>query len=246
MKFYVSIIKNVMAAFAVLTLTAVGGFAADVYDGPRPYPSVSQVQVNEPQVNWTGFYAALAAGTVFSNTEDTYVYDDGHDRFTANLDGHGGQGFLGCLEGGYDQELRNPGIVVGLYGEACVTNHDTQFSFSYNGSGAGASVDAQHTFGGGLRLGVPLSGNRTLAYGKVGVRRTHVEGGGLLSGYDEDFTGLYLGVGLDHQLDNHWVLGLEGGWTNYQDQTYRLGADETLNVDPESAEVKGRIGYRFN
>ncbi|MNE45702.1 Porin subfamily protein [compost metagenome] len=69
-------------------------------------------------------------------------------------------------------------------------------------------------------------------------------------GFSADFDGGILGgfVGYNHQLDNNWVIGLEGDFEkNWGDDTDDFGGGVAVNYGLDwQGSVRGRVGYAFD
>ena len=69
-------------------------------------------------------------------------------------------------------------------------------------------------------------------------------------GFSADFDGGILGgfVGYNHQLDNNWVIGIEGDLEkNWGDDSLAIGGITAFNYGLDwQGSVRGRVGYAFD
>ena len=106
--------------------------------------------------------------------------------------------------------------------------------------GIDAEVDVKHSYGINLRLGRVFNDN-LLVYGLLGYQGTKakfsVEGFGSES---ETFEGGRGGAGVEYQLDNRMFFRGEFSKTYHGSES-----EQGVEVDPDSWQLKGAIGYRF-
>ena len=108
-------------------------------------------------------------------------------------------------------------------------------------NGVDYDVDVKHSYGVNLRLGRVFNDD-WLVYGLLGYQGTKakVSADGLGSD-SETYEGGRGGVGVEYQLENRMFFRGEYSQTFHGDETVLGGVD----VDPDSWQVKGAIGYRF-
>lgn len=83
--------------------------------------------------------------------------------------------------------------------------------------------------------------------GGYGWNNNDVDFGG---GFSADFDGGILGgfVGYNHQLDNNWVIGIEGDFEkNWGDDSLAIGGITAFNYGLDwQGSIRGRVGYAFD
>jgi outer membrane immunogenic protein len=204
-----------------------------------------------PIFTWTGFYIGLNAGGKWADVEHTVT--SGGTTFTFNRDSNaswiaGGQigynwqmgqwvfGIEGDIDAQDFSRTRVVGTAIGpfLVGDAFTVESNWQASLRG-------------------RIGY-AAWERTLLYVTGGVAWTNVKGTASLVGIgtftnDTTVTGGTVGVGLEYAFTNNISLGIEGRWSFYGDQTFNggtlIGAAVTDKVSLDTAEVMGKINFRF-
>jgi outer membrane immunogenic protein len=198
-------------------------FAADVFERAA---SMKDGFPEPRAIDWTGFFVGGAVGYTMANTEASY-------GGFATLDGIGSEGFNGC---GIIGARKDFGLIVaGVEGRGCVSNIETDLSL---GGTSVAGYESDYSYAGYGSVGVQTFGG--LLSGIVGYKVAHVEGSGILSGYEEDFGGVSFGAVYETKLTNRLNLGLEAIYDMYEEQTYG-----PITVDPSALNVGLRLTTQF-
>ncbi len=154
---------------------------------------------------WTGFYIGLGAGA------GSVVHDLSFGGF-ASVDGLGGEGVFGTVTVGYDRMLTSR-IVAGIFADYdFVSNVSTDAGFGP----FSVSVEQKNTWSIGARLGM-LTSPTTLWYGTAGYSHTEFE----LKGINfplPDFSGYFVGAGVESQLTGPWSLKAEYRFTQFDSE----------------------------
>ena len=174
-------------------------------------------QTGVPSFN--GFYVGGQAG--YSRITDE-VAVAGITVFDETADGIGGSGFIGF-------EGTNNNIYGAIEAELGYDGAD----WSATGGGLTLDVEAQLTYGVGLRVGGFVA-NRYLIYGRLGWVRTNFEATATLAGVgsassDADFDGFRFGGGVEGMLGGNVSARAEYTYTIYEDPFDISGVDFDIN-----------------
>jgi outer membrane immunogenic protein len=220
--------KKIAIALAVLSLAA-------------PLGAAHAQSLNDN--SWTGFYAGVNAGGLFSSTSASIT----ENNTGGGLSGTGG-GFVGGVQGGYNYMF---GPVV-LGGE--IDFQGSTLTSGLTGGVGGSNITATQAMPWfstiRARVGYP-----------VGKIMPYVTGGAVwgeqtLSGYDSAASGSFsasnnfwtytFGGGVEGKLDNHWSAKLEYLWLGTPSNT--LSTPATTSVSERSIGNVIRVGlnYRFD
>ena len=211
--------RAITYAGLLLALLAPSGAAAN---GPAPQP-------------WTGFYVGAGGGlgsVVQVQSESIFGFG------TVFSESVGAQNYFGTVAAGYDHRVM-PQVVVGALfdyeiSRIAIKNSDLSF-FSL-------PFDHARTWSAGGRVGL-LVNPATLLYVAGGYTRTSVE-------FDTignvDFSGYFVGGGVEAQLVGNWALRGEYRFAHYGSET--LMTCFCGSLDAESSVHTGRVLviYRFN
>jgi outer membrane immunogenic protein len=166
--------------------------------------------------SWSGFYIGAGAGGM------AVVYDvDGFGDF-------GNDGFFGTVTIGFDHQI-NSRMVVGLFADYDFSNVSTTFT--------GITGELKNAWSVGGRLGV-LSSPTTLWYGTAGYTQANVDLNIPIS--VPDFSGYFLGAGVESQLGGGWSLKGEYRYSQYGSET--VGG---IDVEPSTHSARAVLSYKF-
>jgi outer membrane immunogenic protein len=176
---------------------------------------------------WTGFYVGIGGG-VGSGVGKLSAED-------VSFDGIGAEGVFGTVMVGYDRMLTSR-IVAGVFADYdFVSNVSTDFSFgSFSGS-----IEQKNTWSVGARLGV-LTSPTTLWYGTAGYSHTEFDLKGF-GGSLPDFSGYFLGAGVESQLQGGWGLRAEYRFTQYDSEEIFPG----LTAEPSTHAGRIALTYKW-
>lgn len=234
---------------AVVLLLTIGGaaHAADLRN------SVKDVQITtvEPAVNWTGPWIGAFAGYSMSNTELSLDHFSGEKSYNyGKLDGLGGEGLFGELQGGYDRQIDQ--MVLGCFGGVNLSGAETTMSVFDGAAKASIEEDTGYTLG--CRAGV-LINPTTLFYAAAGWRWEDLDV--TVTAGDERFSksfdrdGLFGEIGLESHIQGGLFGRLATRYTAFDDQKYVLpGGDEYCRDELKSSagklEIMAGVTYKFN
>ena len=213
---FAAMVAGLMLAIAVLVLAAAKPVKAadiDIFGGDtlKDSPRIAR--------NWQGFGVDISAGTTFGNIE----LDAG--GFT--LDGIGYDGIGARLAARY--YLQRGALV---FGPSCGASFETTaFETTFG------DLEADRRLYCDAHVGAQI-GN-SLIYLLGGVSWTHVQFDAI--SYDDDIFGIRLGGGAKTKLSDNWTLGLEGVYTDHEDQDFG-----PVTLKPEDVSVWVVLGYQFN
>jgi outer membrane immunogenic protein len=210
--------RTLMCAALLLPLLAQEAVA----DRPAPF-------------SWTGFYvgAGGGAGAVLqSQTENVPGFG------TVFSESAGAASYFGTVTAGYDHRVM-PRVVVGAlfdYEIARIAFDNPELSF------ASLPFDRARTWSAGVRAGY-LVNPTTLLYVSGGYTRTSMD-------FDlfgtVDFSGYFVGGGVETQLMGNWLLRGEYRFADYRREVVAdCGCGATLDVEPSMHTGRVLLIYKF-
>jgi outer membrane immunogenic protein len=243
--------KRLLLSSAILLIAAIStASAADLRQpmytkAPPPAPVL---------FSWTGFYVGLNAGGKFLNKNDESI-TAAPNAFT--LSGGDDSSWIAGGQVGYNWQAPGSPWVFGVEGDI-----DAQ-DFSRTrvlGVGippnflAGDAFTFESKWQASLRGRIGYAIDRVLLYATGGVAFTQAKVGSNLVGIgsvtdDQTVVGGTVGGGVEWAVWNNISLGVEGRFNFYGDQNFNVGTVAgvpiTDRVNLDSAEVTGRINFRF-
>ena len=239
-----SAFKFVTTAAALAALSSVAS-AADL-----PRRSVAPVApMMAAPFSWTGFYAGANAGYAFSGDDKLGIYGPAYVP-TANAGNLGVRGFKGGLFAGYNWQMSNMPIIVGLEADINLSGADRKVS-GITAGGTAFAASSKVPWDGSVRARLGYGFDRTLLY---------VTGGFAFGGNEYKLTttapvvtslsnddtraGYTVGAGVDYAFTNNLFGGLEYRYTNLGKKTLTNGV-VTTTTTPDWHQVMARIGYKF-
>jgi hypothetical protein len=207
--------KRIVVAILVSTsAAATSAFAAGSFEGP-----------------WVG------AGMGFRGQNTKLSDNQGNE-----VDGIGKNNVYGVIQGGYG--LRYGDFNVGPYAFYLLGNTESN---TISPGGFNTFVKWKNQWGIGFQPGYFLS-NDTVLYLKVGYNQTTLEvnvssAAGQASRSDQ-FSGPGIGLGMKHELANHWVIFVDAQQQYYKSNTYSAGS-ASVEVKPKMTMGTFGFGYQF-
>jgi outer membrane immunogenic protein len=191
--------------------------------------------------NWNGFYVGVGIGAG-ALVADKPLFGYGYhsdERYDISSTEYGGEGVFGTVTIGYDRVIR-PGWVAGVFADydfgSSISSEKTVFGY-------GASLDHEHSWAIGARLGF-LTNPGTLLYGTVGYTETGLDVFHLGS---STFTGYFVGAGIETFLRDNWTLKLEYRYSDFGSETlsepyyFQPGAE----LDPSTHTARLVLSYKL-
>jgi outer membrane immunogenic protein len=228
--------KLLWSLAAALSLVASGAAA----DGMLQ-PATHSGACCEPAPSWTGFYlgAGIGAGAV--------VHDLSVDVAGTNLvnfDGIGGEGIFGTVVVGYDRQIA-PRLVAGVFFDYDFSNISTDLNVA-----AGllsGSLEHQHSWSVGGRLGY-LTSPATMWYGTAGYTNATFDLSSNIGSLDlPDFSGFFVGGGVESVLRDGWSLRAEYRFTQFDSESaFSLPGVFNVDIEPSMHTARLALTYRFN
>jgi outer membrane immunogenic protein len=172
-------------------------------------------------ISWSGFYVGARAGIGNANHDvglDIYeTQDTDKDGVTSvdilTLDGLNSSGFVGGVNGGYDQQIGR--FVVGVFGSYDWTNMETELGIFPGVGGPTYTMEKEDEWSVGLRGGF-LVNQRTLVYLLAAYTETEyslngpgVDKAGPALNKEVTFTGVTAGGGIEFAITQNIYAGLE-------------------------------------
>jgi len=201
--------KRMIAGFAMALALSTSAAVADGMDRKAGAA---------PVATWTGFYvgAGVGAGAV------VHKLDFGGGSF----DGVGGEGIFGTVIVGYDRQI-DQRWVMGIFAD-----------YDFSGITSDLVVvdaDHKHSWSVGARAGF-LTSPTTLWYGTAGYTEAKFELDGIGS---QDFTGYFVGAGVESQLAGNWSLRGEYRFSQFDSE------DIGIDVEPSMHTARLSLTYKF-
>jgi outer membrane immunogenic protein len=232
-------------ASGVAAVAAAGG--AQAADMPL---KASPVPVAAP--SWAGWYIGLNAGANWQRSADTFGYAGG-DLPVTNVHTKS-TGFIGGGQIGYNWQAGN--FVYGLEGDISGLGGHSNAAITTPG-GSGKSISNQITWLSTVRArGGLLIDPTTLAYVTgglaVGGVKNSFQGSPGLIGFNKSESttrvGWTIGGGLEHMLNNHWTVAVEGLFVDLGKSsatTIGPGAAKTAHFSNQAAIGRLKLNYKF-
>lgn len=221
--------------FAVAAVVALGAGHA-VAEG---LPSRGSAKGAVAGPNWNGFYIGVGLGGGTLGTDEVTTIDVGTPGeppiVSANPYGSD-SGLFGTVAIGYDRVIA-PGWVVGVLA-------DYDFGSSISADAVGSSVDHNHSWSVGGRLGF-LAGPSTLVYATGGYTQAELDRSDLGT---FTFNGYFVGAGFETFLLQNWTLKLEYRYSKFEDETlpFPLSGDGFVtDLDADLHTARLVLSYRF-
>jgi outer membrane immunogenic protein len=227
----------------VAALTLMSGTA--IADGMNTRGSIRDSgHCCEAAPTWTGFYlgAGIGAGAV--------VHDTTAAGGLVNLDGFGGEGVFGTLTVGYDRQFGK--WVGGVFLDYDFSNISTDFRFG----NFSTSLDHDRSWSIGGRLGY-LTSPSTLWYGMAGYTRASFDDISIEPGFSlsvPDFSGYFVGAGVESRLGGNWSLRAEYRFTQLDSEqlSFRYSGEgesgsypSGIHLEPSMHTARAVLTYRF-
>jgi outer membrane immunogenic protein len=217
-------------ALAALLLTSTSAFAADL--APQPMPIA-------PVFSWTGFYAGVHAGAVFSDAKATDTLFGARAKFNNT-------GFIGGGHVGYNEQFDN-NIVIGLEGDIDYSSLSKTTSEFFGGTPGTAKF--QSDWQGSVRARAGYALDQFLPYVTGGVafgdEKFSVEVPGI-GGASQSKTrvGWTAGGGVEYAIDQNWIVRGEVRYTDFGNQNITLLGDPVKTRFNEVTTELG-VSYKF-
>jgi outer membrane immunogenic protein len=241
---------TVAAALAASTGAASAADLGGYKDEPMAMPA--------PMSSWTGIYIGGGIGVGAANHKlNVSAFDE---VITSNVDGFGGQGVFGTIQGGVDYQIPGARVVIGGFVDYDWSNVSTEANLNVLGTNvahAELDVDDQWTIGG--RLGF-LTSPDTLIYGLAGYTEMDATGsyslyGGLGGSKEYSFSGWSVGAGMETRLTGNLFLKGEYRFSQFDKETLfnvnGVYADRRVELlkgtlEPDLHTVRAVLSYKFN
>ncbi|CAM5765060.1 porin [Labrys miyagiensis] len=226
--------KRLLIAASTLAIVSGTATAADL--APQPVEPVVPVIV---PFSWTGFYAGVHAGAVFTNSSARVGGVDFN-----SLDN---TGFIGGAHLGYNYQF-DGGFVVGLEGDIDYTSLDKDTSTVLGGTLFTANIKSE--WQGSIRARVGYAFDRFLPYITGGVafgdeKFTAVQTVPFARVSNSDTrTGWTIGAGLEYALTDNWLLRGEVRYTDFGHNSFtNLGVPARVKLNEVSTTLG--VSYKF-
>jgi outer membrane immunogenic protein len=248
----------------LLAAVALGTVAQAASAADLPPAPVHREPAMVPVVaNWTGVYAGLGGGYGVYNADTNSAATVGGALIATNNGRTGGRGWFGTAQIGADVQFADR-WVVGIFG-------DYDFS-SIDGTAAELSgvglVPLKQTsaWSAGARIGLLVapqfltyySGGYTSARFEMGRETNQSPPVGAFSGVtwpDQDFSGYFLGSGLEYMIFPGWFVKTEYRYASYSSKTFSGAISPpapgvltaiNMTVKPQVQTVRTELVYKFN
>jgi outer membrane immunogenic protein len=213
--------KTMLALIGSVTLLS----GAALADGMASKGRTSCCDAARP---WTGFYLGIGGGAASLVTEVSEGY--------TSFDGVGSEGVFGTVIVGYDRMLTSR-VVGGIFADYDFASNVSTDLSSYGG---GISADQKNTFAVGARLGV-LSSPTTLWFGTVGYTQTELDLKSLGVG-TPDFSGYFVGGGVESQLHGGWNLRAEYRYSQFDSESVYY---DYVTLEPSAHSARLTLNYKW-
>ena len=220
-----------IAAILAFSATPLAAHAADLY-APSFVPGAGLVAGDA----WTGFYLGAGGGGAAVNHD----LKGSLGTASAELDGIGGMGGFGTVQGGYDFRF-GPSFVAGAFADYDFASVGSNASLTASGHTYKASATLTDSWTAGGRLGY-LVNPATLVYGLGGYTQASFA---MPAGVKGDFAGWTAGAGLEAHIMGGWSVKGEYRFTHLDGETlYNKGG---LRITDQIDEQSGRalLVYKF-
>lgn len=211
-------VKATLAASSLALFMAVPASATDILGKGSSDPTSSDYVA---PISWNGFYVGARAGIGNANhdtTLDVYETQDfDKDGVTSvdilTLDGLNSSGFVGGVNGGFDQQFGR--FVVGVFGSYDWTNMETELGIFPGVGGPTYTLEKEDEWSVGVRGGF-LVNQRTLVYLLAAYTETEyslngpgVDAAGPALNKEVTFAGVTAGGGIEFAITQNVYAGLE-------------------------------------
>jgi len=220
-------LKITASIVALLSASYLSASASDLL-------SLKDVPATLSQVNWTGAYASVGAGGVFTNANSSGTGVSGGTTIVTGGDA-ALSGFLGDLRLGYDASYG--GGLIGIWGDVSY-ERDKGSSNSIPLAGlTGTTAEAHLGYSAGLRIGRTFGTG--LIYALAGYQGQHVTDKAL--NFSTDLHGGIAGIGIEQEIAPHVFFGTEVDYVAYGDWHPVQG----ITISADEVRATARLGYRF-
>jgi outer membrane immunogenic protein len=240
-------------ASSVAAVAAAGGSqAADMpLKAPRPTPVAAPT--------WAGWYIGLNAGANWQRSADSFGYAGG-DLGPTNVTTRSA-GFIGGGQIGYNWQAGN--VVYGLEGDISGLAGHGNTSIRTGAGNNNKSISNQIRWLSTVRARAGFDvGNNTLAYVTgglaVGGVKNAFQGTPGFIGFNKSESttrvGWTVGGGIEHMLDNHWSIVLEGLFVDLGKSSVTVtngigpgapAAGKTAKFSNQAAISRFKLNYKF-
>ncbi len=228
-------------------LATSAGFAAAAVPGAQAADMpLKAPRMVEPAANWTGWYIGAHAGANWQRADsNTTINSYGIGPFSTT-----GTGFIGGGQIGYNWQHGN--FVFGLEGDGSWLSGKGTASTG-TGSPPYSAVSNKISWLSTIRARFGLAVGDTMAYATAGFAFGGVKNslvvGGSTPFYSESKTrtGWVVGGGVEHMLNRHWTIGLEGLFVDLGRSTAVYPNDTSKTTKFSNQAVIGRVklNYKF-
>ena len=223
-------------ALAALLLTSTSAFAADL--APQPVEPAAPMPV-APVFSWTGFYAGVHAGAVFSDAKASDSLFGARAKFNNT-------GFIGGGHVGYNEQFDN-NVVIGLEGDIDYTSLSKTTSDTVDGTFGSAKFKSD--WQGSVRARAGYAFGQILPYVTGGVAfgdekfSVNIPGVGADS-ESKTRAGWTAGGGVEYAVDQNWIVRGEVRYTDFGSQNVTLLGDPVKTRFNEVTTELG-VSYKF-
>jgi outer membrane immunogenic protein len=224
--------KRLLVLAAAFSLAGAGEAAADRYARPAAIAAPP---------SWTGFYIG-AGGGAGAVVHDLSVDVPGVVN-VLGFDGIGGEGIFGTVIVGLDYQI-HPAFVVGVFADYDFSGITTDLSLL--GGLFSASLEHNHSWSIGGRLGI-LTSPTTLWYGMLGYTQAEFELSTTLGSVSlPDFSGYFIGAGVESQLGGGFSLRAEYRYTQFDSESvFSIPGVLDVSLEPSMHTARVALSYKF-
>jgi outer membrane immunogenic protein len=224
--------KPLLALAAALCLVSASEAVADGY--------ARKAAVAAAPPSWTGFYVGVGGGA------GAVVHDLSVDVPGGNVlsfDGIGGEGIFGTVVVGLDYQI-HPMVVIGVFADYDFSGISSDLSVV--GGLFTASLDHNHSWSIGGRLGL-LSSPTTLWYGTLGYTQAEFELSSTAGSLSlPDFSGYFIGAGVESQLGGGFSLRAEYRYTQFDSESvFSIPGVVDISLEPSMHTARVALSYKF-
>jgi outer membrane immunogenic protein len=189
---------------------------------------------------WTGFYIGAGAGSGAVVHDLTVNVPAGS---LLDFDGIGGQGYLGTVIVGYDQQISS-NMVVGIFSDYDFSNISSDLSAL--GGAFNASLAHKHTWSIGGRAGL-LSSPSTLWYGTAGYTQAKFDLTSTIGSLNvPEFKGYFVGGGVESQIAPGWSVRAEYRYSQFdRESVFNVPAVIDVGLEPSMHTTRLSLTYKF-
>jgi outer membrane immunogenic protein len=255
-------LTTLLAAVALGALSQ-AAYAADL----PPRPAYREAAVVAPVANWTGVYIGAGGGYGMYNADTTStatVVFPGPGTVITDNGRAGGRGWFGTVQIGADFQFADR-WVVGIFGDYDLSSIKGTFA-ELSGTGL-VPLKQSSAWSAGARIGY-LIVPQLLTYYSAGYTSAQFELGqetrqsppvGAFSGVtwpDQDFSGYFLGSGVEYMIFPGWFVKTEYRYASYSGKTVTgtisippaspLLTSINMTVKPQVQTIRTELVYKFN